>query len=431
MTENPSENPTGNAPEVTAGATGEEKESVESFRARARAWLAENMPRLDGEPPPPSEDDIKEWHRARELQQRLHAGGFAGICFPEEHGGLGLTPAHQQAFTEECAGYEMPLLLNTPTFSICCATLLDVGTEEQKRRHIGAAIRGEEVLCQFLSEPRGGSDLAGVITRADRDGDRWILNGAKTWSTSAYAADRGLCLARTDWDVPKHRGLTMFLVPVNAPGVTVNRVRMVNGSREFCEEYFDDVVLPDTAVVGEVGGGWAVASRQLFHERNAVGGGSPYVSGRGLPPTMPRVPPSEVAEALGKTSDPAVRELIGQVLAMSAVHRQTVERVTRAIGSGILPPAGSSMLRLLHAEAAQLREDAALRIAGAGAATGSGTDPGIGGRVSIGYLMRQSASLGGGTTEISRTIVSERLLGMPREPALDRDVPFREVRRGR
>jgi alkylation response protein AidB-like acyl-CoA dehydrogenase len=256
-------------------------ESVESFRTRARAWLAENMPRVDDDAPlPPPGDDDHEWVRARELQKLLHAGGFAGICFPVEYGGLGLTPAHQRAFTEESDGYEMPVQLNIPTFSICAATLLDMGSEEQKRERIAAAIRGDEVLCQFLSEPSGGSDLAGLITRAELDGDTWILNGAKTWSTSAYAADWALCLARTNWDVPKHRGLTMFLVPTQAPGLTMNRVRMVNGSREFCEEFFDDVQLPAAAVVGEVNNGWAVASRQLFHERNAVGGGSPYVSGR-------------------------------------------------------------------------------------------------------------------------------------------------------
>lgn len=155
-------------------------ESVESFRGRAREWLAGNMPRTaDQGPSPLVEDDSHEWQRARELQRRLYAGGFAGICFPEEYGGLGLTPAHQQAFNEESDGYEMPLLLNSPTFSICAPTLLDMGTEEQKRERIGAAIRGEEVMCQFLSEPGGGSDLAGVRTRAERDGDHFVLNGAK------------------------------------------------------------------------------------------------------------------------------------------------------------------------------------------------------------------------------------------------------------
>ncbi|RAY17000.1 acyl-CoA dehydrogenase [Actinomadura craniellae] len=407
-------------------------ESVESFRLRARAWLAENMPRQAGdEPPPLAEDDEPEWQRARELQQMLYAGGFAGICFPQEYGGLGLTLAHQQAFTEESDGYEMPLLLNTPTFSICAATLLDTGSEEQKRDRIGGAIRGEEILCQFLSEPSGGSDLAGLITRADRDGDNWILNGAKTWSTSAYAADWGLCLARTNWDVSKHRGLTMFLVPTKAPGVTMNRIRMVNGVREFCEEFFDDVVLPASAVVGEVDDGWTVASRQLFHERTAVGGGSPYVSGRGHPRTLPKVTPLDVVRASGRAGDPRVRELVGEYLALHRVHGQTVDRVTRAIGSGALSPAAASMLRLLHAEAGQLSDDVAFKVAGAGVATGAGAEQGMGGRAGVGYLMRQSGSLGGGSTEMSRNLISERLLGMPREAAPDRDVPFKQVKRGR
>src|SRR5690606_1118722 len=132
-------------------------------------------------------------------------------------------------------------LLNIPTFSICAPTILDMGSEQQKREHIAAAIRGDEVLVQFLSEPRGGSDLAGVITRATPDGDMRVINGAKACSTSADAADYGLLLARTDWDAPKHRGLTMFLIKVNQPGVTLRRIKMVNGSTEFCEEFFDDV----------------------------------------------------------------------------------------------------------------------------------------------------------------------------------------------
>ncbi|GAA3209832.1 acyl-CoA dehydrogenase family protein [Actinocorallia longicatena] len=406
-------------------------ESVEDFRLRARAWLAANMEPRDVRPPALVDDDVHEWLAARELQKRLYEGGFAGICFPRAYGGLGLTPAHQEAFNDESQDYEMPLHLNIPTFAICAATLLDVGSEEQKRDRIGAAIRGDEVLCQFLSEPGGGSDLAGLTTRADRDGDHWILNGAKTWSTSAYAADWGLCLARTDWDVPKHQGLTMFLVPAKAPGVTMNRIRMVSGSREFCEEFFDDVVLPDSAVVGEVGGGWTVASRQLFHERNSLGGGSPYTSGRGRPRMLPKVAPVDVARAAGLAGDPAVREMVGEALALSAVQRQTAARVVRAMESGVLPLAASSLLRLLAAESAQLNDDLALKIAGAGAATGAWGDPGLQGRAGIGFLSRQSASLGGGTTEIARNIVSERLLGMPREPAPDRDIPFSQVRRGR
>lgn len=410
-----------------------EQESVESFRARARSWLAENMPRLDEDAPLPAlGDDDEEWVRARELQKILFAGGFAGICFPVEYGGLGLSLAHQRAFTEETAGYEMPVQLNIPTFSIVCATLLDMGSEEQKRERISAAIRGDEVHCQFLSEPSGGSDLAGLLTRAELDGDTWILNGQKTWSTSAYAADWGLCLARTNWDVPKHRGLTMFLVPTKAPGLHMNRVKMVNGSREFCEEFFTDVQLPASAVVGEVNDGWAVASRQLFHERNAVGGGSPFVSGlAGRPRALGGQSPFTVARATGRAGEPGVRERVGEWVALEAVKNQMIGRVGRAIGTGALPAPAASLLRLFHAEASQRATDLAMDVAGAQIAAGVGTEEGVTGRAGVAYLSRQGASLGGGSSEMARNQISERLLGMPREAAADRDVPFNQVKRGR
>ena len=406
-------------------------ESVESFRTRAREWLAEHMPPVDEAALSLlSGDNEQVWPRARELQRMLYDGGFAGICFPVEYGGLGLTVDHQRAFNAEADGYEMPIALNTPTFSICAATLLDLGTEEQKREHLAAAIRGDEILCQFLSEPSGGSDLAGLRTKAELDTDVWVLNGAKTWSTFAYAADYALCLARTNWDVPKHRGLTMFLVPTKAPGITMNRIRMVNGSREFCEEFFDDVRLPLSSVVGEVNNGWAVASRQLHHERNAVGGGSPYLSGRSPQRLPDSQTPFAVARALGRSADPGVRELVGEWLALSAVHHQLADRVSRAIAAGQLPPAATSLLRLLGAETVQLGTDHALRIAGSHASTGVGTDPGIAGQAGIAYLGRQGTSLGGGSTEMARNIISERLLGMPREYAADRDVPFKQVKHG-
>jgi len=408
-------------------------ESVESFRLRARTWLAENMPEADPDatPPPPGDDD-EEWVLARQLQKKLYEGGFAGICFPREYGGLGLDPEYQQAFTEESEGYQMPLLLNVPTFSICAATILDMGSEEQKRERISAAIRGDEVFVQFLSEPSGGSDLAGLITRADRDGDTYVINGAKTWSTAAYAADWGLCLARTDWNAPKHRGLTMFLIPARGPGITMRRIKQVNGSTEFCEEFFDDLVVPASCVVGEVNGGWAVASRQLFHERNAVGGGSPYVSGRGTGRTStPRSDLVDLARFAGRTEDPAVREMVGESRAMHLVQKQLIARVTRGMETGAMPPTAASYLRLFHAETDWMLDDYAVAIAGAVGVTGAAGDPGPGGRAAVNYLGRQGSSLGGGSSEMSRNIISERILGMPREYAADRDVPFSQVKRGR
>lgn len=408
----------------------ESTESVESFRRRARSWLEAHLPRV-GDTSAASHDDEAVWLRARELQKVLYEGGFAGICFPTEYGGRGLGVEYQRAFSEESSGFEMPLRLNIPSLSICAATILDTGTEEQKREYIGAAIRGDTVMCQLLSEPSGGSDLAGLLTRAEKRGDKWVLNGAKTWSSHAFAADVGLCLARTDPTVPKHAGLTMFLVPTRAPGVTMNRIRTVNDTSHFCEEFFDDVVLPASAVLGEVNDGWSVASRQLFHERNAVGGGSPFVSGRGHAKNFDRVSPLDVARVSGRATDPVVREMVGEWLAVTRVQEQLVSRVSRGIADGHYPAPASSLLRLMWAESEQLADDLALRIAGAGAGIGSADDPKIARDVALGFLMRQGKSLGGGTTEISRNIVSERLLGMPREHAADKGVPFNQVRRNR
>ena len=400
-------------------------EDVESFRLRARDWLAANMPRLSEASL--GRDDDAVWPRARELQQRLYAGGFAGICFPREYGGLGLTPAHQQAFNAEAAGYEMPLVLNVPTFSICAAALLDMGSEEQKREHLPAVIRGDEIMVQFLSEPRGGSDLAGVTTRATPDGDMFILNGSKIWSSNAWAADWALCLTRTDWDAPKHRGLTMFLVKVHQPGIDIKRIKQVNGNSEFFQEFFDDVPVPAANVVGEVNGGWAVASRQMFHERNAVGGGSPYISGGA---GQPRRGPGtgaliDMVRESGQSADPRVRELVAEAHAIGRVQQQLIGRITEGLRTEQLPPPATAITRLFSGESASRLAEIGVEVIGPDAVTGSHVD------IGTAFVMRQAGSLGGGSTEIARNIISERVLGMPREPAADRDVPFSQVRQGR
>lgn len=410
--------------------TAQNTESVAEFAARARAWLAENMPPIDPDNPPFAvRAEQQSWDRAKQLQKKLYEGGFAGICFPREYGGLGLGFAYQQAFNDECVRYEMPLILNTPSFTICAATILDMGSEEQKRERISAAIRGEEILVQLLSEPSGGSDLAGVITRADRDGDKWIINGAKTWSTSAFAGDYGLMLARTDWTVPKHEGLTMFLVPLNAPGITMRRIKEVNGNEEFCEEFFDGLVLGDDAVVGAVNDGWTVASRQLHHERRAVGGGSEFASGTGAE-NASEMPPDHagLAEATGQGDDARIQDLAGRAYVRRIVKKQLIDHVGSAIANGSLPPNAGTLIRLFHAETTELEVDTALAIAGTAGVVDEGT-----GLLDIGvrYLSRQTGSLGGGSSEMARNVIGERVLGFPREPAADRGVPFKDVKRNR
>jgi alkylation response protein AidB-like acyl-CoA dehydrogenase len=403
-------------------------ESVAEFRRRAKAWLSENMPRLDPDQAKLLErDEIPSWRRARELQKTLYEGGFAGICFPREYGGLGLGYEYKKAFDAEALGYEIPLLLNVPSFAICCATILDMGSEEQKRTHVGAALRGEEVLVQLLSEPSGGSDLAGVITRADRRGGRWIIHGAKTWSTWAFAADYGLCLARTDWDVPKHEGLTMFLLPLGHPGVTINRVRQVNGSVEFCEEFFDDVDVGDDAVVGEPGRGWDVASRQLYHERRTMGDGSEYTSGPGITEAQD-VSIDLLSLAAKSGQGERVREMVGKALVHRAVHGQLSEHVFHAVAGGSLPLAAGSIIRLSMAEVNDVEVDTALVVAGSAAVV---EDDAALLDVGTRYLSRQTASIGGGTTEMARNVIGERVLNFPREYAADRGVPFNQVRRGK
>ncbi|OBB10521.1 acyl-CoA dehydrogenase [Mycolicibacterium setense] len=409
-------------------------ESVEEFTLRARSWLAANMPPIDPENPPFSvRAETESWERAKELQKRLYEGGFAGICFPREYGGLGLDYAYQKAFNNECRNYEMPLILNTPSFTICGATILDMGSEEQKRERISAAIRGDEVLCQLLSEPSGGSDLAGVITRAELKGDTWIINGAKTWSTSAFAADYGLMLARTDWTVPKHEGLTMFLVPLDAPGITMRRITEVNGNEEFCEEFFDNLELPADAVVGAVNDGWTVASRQLHHERRAVGGGSEFASGTGAE-NANEMPPDHIglAEATGQGDDARVQDLAGRALVRRIVKKQLIDHVGSAIASGALPPNAGTLIRLFHAETTELEVDTALAIAGTAGVVDEGTDD-VAGLLDIGvrYLSRQTGSLGGGSSEMARNVIGERILGYPREHAADRGVPFNQVKRNK
>lgn len=404
--------------------------TVEEFADRARSWLAEHMPRLDPDHPPRNgRDDEGAWQRARELQRLLYDGGFAGICFPRECGGLGLDIRYQKAFDVESDGYEMPLILNVPTFTICCATLLDTGSEEQRRRHIHAALRGDEVLVQLLSEPSGGSDLAGLITRADRDGDSWVISGAKTWSTSAFAADYGLLLARTDATVPKHDGLTMFLMPIDAPGVTLRRIEQVDGSNEFCEEFFDGLRLGDDAVVGEVNKGWDVASRLLFHERRAVGQGSEFASGRGAERTeMAAGDFLALAVDAGAAGDPLTRDRIGRVLARRMVRESLVDHVGRAMRTGTLPPAAASIIRLFHSEVTFLEVDTATEVAGPLGVVGDEAQ-----LLTVGkrYLSRQTVALGGGSNEMARNVIAERMLGLPREYAADRGVPFNQVRHNR
>jgi alkylation response protein AidB-like acyl-CoA dehydrogenase len=414
-----------------------EMEDIDSFRARARTWIRANL-RL-GTPEDlrwtrgllSEEEELAQVARDRELQRMLFEGGLAGICFPREYGGQGLTPAHQQVLNEELEGRVYPMRFQVPTFSPCATVILEYGTEEQKLRHIPAILRGDELWMQFLSEPSGGSDVAGALTTAVRDGDQWVVNGSKVWTTGAWWSDWGLVLLRTNWDVPKHRGLTVFMMPIHQPGIEVHRIEMLNGSREFCQEFITDVIVPDSDRVGEVNDGWTVGTRWMFHERMLFN--SPYVTN-----PVGRVRGGSngstvymLATELGRMDDPGVQDLVGEARMYELATEEIHARLNQSIRSGRFTDQAAAIGRLFHGMVTSRSATLGLEVAGSAGAAWIGDDDGETANAAVNFLMRQVGSIGGGTTEMARNVISERVLGMPRERTLDRDVPFRDVPRSR
>ncbi len=410
-------------------------ETVEEFRARAKAWIPANLNNV-----PPSirslrneltdEQELEAVARERAVQRKLFDAGFAGICIPREYGGQGLTLAHQLAMREEMSGYEYPSRLQSPTFTPCTGVLMDFGTEEQKLRHIPAILKGEEIWMQFLSEPSGGSDVAGALTTAMRDGDEWVLNGSKIWTTGAWWSDWALCLARTNWDVQKHRGLTVFMLPLHQPGIEVHRIEMLNGNREFCQEFMTDVRVPDADRIGGVDDGWTVGTRWMFHERMMFN--SPYTmipTGSGFGPSV-GTSLVKIAQDAGRGDDPAALELIGESHMLGHVRHALEGRIGDGVRGKTMSDQSSAVGRLFSSMVVTRTTTITLELVGPfagvwsdedGTVTDAGTD----------FLMRQAGSIGGGTTEMARNVVSERVLGMPREMSMDRDVAFSAVPRNR
>ena len=407
-------------------------ESLDELRARARSWIHEHL-----KPVGPvmvslrtlrtDEEELAEIAREREVQRMLFDAGLAGICVPREYGGQGLTPAHQIVLNEELEGYEFPSRFQVPTFTPCLAVLLDFGTEEQKQRHVPAILKGEELWMQFLSEPSGGSDVAGALTSAVRDGDEWILNGSKVWTTGAWWSDWGLCLARTNWEVPKHRGLSVFMLPIRQEGVEVHRIEMLNGNREFCQEFLSDVRVPDSDRIGEVDDGWTVGTRWMFHERMLFN--SPLVT---FPVGTMRTGDESLlalARDAGRDQDPIARDLVGEARALELTGDALRRRIALGVSTGTMSQPASAVARLWGGMAHTRRATIALELAGdmGGAWVAEDGLPTV---AAEDFLLRQVSCIGGGTTEMARNVISERVLGMPRERTLDRDVPFRDVPRG-
>jgi alkylation response protein AidB-like acyl-CoA dehydrogenase len=409
----------------------DETPDLDEYRARARSWLASNL-----EPRPAdtllsrairAHKSAEELTAERALQRRLFEAGYMGITWPREFGGQGLSPDHDRVFAEESAAYRLPDLgvAGGVTLGVCAPTMLQHASPDFLRRHIPAILAGDELWAQFFSEPGAGSDLAGVITRAERDGDRWILTGSKIWSSGAYYADYGMCLARTDWDAPKHRGLTWFAVKTDAPGVTVEPIRMINGDAEFCQEFFDNVELTDDDMIGELNQGWTVANTMLVFERGAGRGEG------GMPrPTGPRkLAPDLVALArqVGREKDPYVRQLIAKAHISDFATGQLGARIGDHIRAGSANAAGiASYGKLFSGTFQPVRARIGMEI-GQGAALTWDEGDLAGMATSLNYLNGRVMSIAGGTNEVQRNGVGERVLGLPREPSFDTDRPFRDV----
>ncbi|MEX5709826.1 acyl-CoA dehydrogenase family protein [Parafrankia sp. FMc6] len=421
---------------AAGAANAEATESVADFRRRARTWIRANLRPLEHNEgagvmraDTTDEEELAAVARERQIQRMLFDAGLAGICFPREYGGQGLSPEHQRAFNEEITGFEYPGRLQAPTFSPCAAVLLEFGTPEQKSRHLPAILKGEEIWMQFLSEPSSGSDVAGALTTAVREGDDWILNGSKIWTTGAWWSDWALCLARTNWDVPKHRGLTVFIMPLRQDGIDVQRIEMLNGNKEFCQEFITDVRVPDTDRIGDVDNGWTVGTRWMFHERMLHN--SPFVtvpagwSYGGVDATVL----VDVARDAGRLDEPRVRDLIGEGRVLDLVRESLQGRIGRGVVSRRMPDQSAAIGRLFAGIASTRVTSMAYDIAGSAGAAWSAEDGAVA-ECGNDFLLRQTTCIGGGTTEMARNVISERVLGMPREPALDRDRAFRDVPRG-
>jgi alkylation response protein AidB-like acyl-CoA dehydrogenase len=372
------------------------------YGRHAREWLETN---------PPRGDDIA---AARSYMARLYDAGYSGITWPAEWGGQGLTQAEERAFAAAARDHSLPTYVFSIGLGMCGPTLVDLGTPAQKERYIRKLLRGEEIWCQLFSEPGAGSDVAALQTRATQENGEWLVNGQKVWTSVAQHADFGLLLTRTDPSVPKHRGLTMFVVDMHAPGVTVRPLKDMTGRTHFNEIFFDDVRIPAENVVGQVGEGWNAAVTTLLHERLSISSGV-GMSGEKDNPTS--------FDALSRAvdiSDPIVRDQLVELYIRSRALALFNQRLSQEARAGLFPGARGSAAKLLLAELSTFSAGLAVDLVGPEALV-------AGHPLAYALTLSPALSLGGGTNEIMRNIVGDRVLNLPPEPRVDKTVPFNEL----
>jgi len=405
----------------------DEPPSPDAMRAEVDAWLAAHWdPALS----------LVEWRRL------LADAGWGAPSWPEQWGGRGLPAWADDVVSRALQQADAVGPPSGVAMGLAAPTILAHGPDAVRARFLRPVLTGEETWCQLFSEPGAGSDLAGLTTTARQDGDEWVVSGQKVWNTSAHHADFGLLLARTDWDAPKHKGLTCFVLPMGQPGVVVRPLRQMNGHASFNEVFMDDARVPADFVVGAVGEGWAGARTTLAHERRfaAMRGGS-SVTGPGRARDEARAEAAEVfapyvwypqragrvdllverARARGRTTDPVVRQEVAKVLSMQRASAWTADRARLNRAAGREPGPEGSIGKLALSNMAKAAARAHSLIAGMGAEE----DP----VVKEVLLSVPAQSIAGGTDEIQRNILAENILGLPREPGPPPDTPFRDLPR--
>jgi alkylation response protein AidB-like acyl-CoA dehydrogenase len=369
--------------------------AIDEFQARAGEWIAANKshaPRDYGAICPP---DLV--GAGLDWQRRIHAAGYAGIHWPEEHGGRGLTAEHNAAWQYECAVAGVPSVFNMVGLVLAGGAILRFGTPEQQTRHLQATLDTTHVWCQLFSEPGAGSDLGGLTTKAERDGDRYIVDGQKVWCSGGRYSNWGILMARTNPEAPKHDGISFFLCPMDLPGIEVRPLRQMTGEAEFDEVFFTDVELPANHLLGPLHGGWGVGMAVLTSERGHIG-----TSVIGLERRLESM--SKLAE--GRQLSTSQRQRLVQLISKGSAFKAMAQR------QGPIASTAASLLKLgiteMMFESARLRGDIA------------GPEAMLDGPEAFGMLQAPGGRIAGGTSQVQRNIIGERLLGLPREPKPER-----------
>ncbi len=399
-----------------------------AFRAEARAFLTANAEPKAGSRPTLrlSGLDAAGVARCKEWQTKKAEAGMAGLTWPKKFGGREASPILQVIYNQEEEAFSVPRGLFEIGLGMCIPTMMAYAKPEQLDRYVAPALRGEEVWCQLFSEPAGGSDLAALRTRAERDGDDWVINGQKIWTSGAHLSDFGIVVVRTDPNVPKHEGLSFFFLDMKSPGVDIRPIHQMSGARHFNEVFFTDVRIPDSQRLGGVGQGWKVSLTTLMNERLAVG----------------EVPRPEVEDliALSRTlvldAEPAIRnaavqERIAEWYARSQGLKFTRFRTMTALSRGETPGPENSIAKLVNASKQQDIARFGLDLMGQAGLTIDDDLVEAHAMFQSALLSSPSLRIAGGSDEILRNIIAERVLGLPPDIRADKGMPFNKVPTGR